>query len=120
MNEPGGTTTTLDWAAVIIGVTAALAAVGKGIQWLFSRADRREARQQKREDDYVAKIEQRLGAVEKTMGELWTCFGLVANALHNLDPLNPALARAAHILGDAFPIDLHTPPDMQATLDKMQ
>lgn len=120
MSEPGGTTTTLDWAAVISGATGALVVLGAGIKWLFGRADRREARQQKREDDYVKKIEARLTVLEETTGNLWTCLNLVAHALHEKDPMNPALRRAANILGDAFPINLDTPPDMQAILDKIK
>ncbi len=119
MSEPGGTTTTLDWAAVISGATGALVVIGAGIKWLFGRADRRETRQQKREDAYVEKIEARLKLLEETTGDLWTCFHLVANALHEKDPMNKALRRAADILGDAFPIDLATPPDMIAALDKL-
>ncbi len=118
MSEPGGTTT-LDWAGIIGASVLVLGAIGSAFKWLFGRADRREERQQKREDAYVEKIEERLAALEKRIGELWTCFNLVTHALHSQNPIDPALQRAADILGDAFPINLNTPADMQDALRRM-
>ncbi len=108
-----------DWAAILGVFVAAATLIGGGIKWLFGRADRREERQQKREDAYVEKIEARLAVLEKRTGELWTCFNLVTHALHAKDPLDPALQRAADILGDAFPINLSTPKDMQDALRRI-
>jgi hypothetical protein len=97
-----------------------LGAIGSAFKYLFGRADRREARQEKREEAYVDKIEAKLAHFEERLGDLWTCVTVLATALHRRDPLDPALSRVAKILGDAFPIDLGTPPDMQAKLDELQ
>ena len=104
MSEPAPSA--LDWAGIAALATLVIGAIGGAVKWFFGRADSREQRQQKREDDYVAKIEDRLVALEKLTNELWTCFNLVTHELHAKDPANPALRRAADILGDSFPIDL--------------
>jgi membrane protein YqaA with SNARE-associated domain len=119
MTQPGGTTSPFDWAAIIGGILTLGGLVGGAFKYLFGRADRREERQQKREDDYVKKIEARLEKLEREQSELWACFSLVANALHHIHPTSAALVRASLILGDAFPIDLSTPEDMKDTLGRI-
>lgn len=109
-------TDALTVGGIVGGIVTLLGAIGKGIHWLASRADRRAAKIEEREEAYVKKIEDRLDTLEKTARDLWTCFGLVATALHDKDPQHPALERAAKILGDAFPIDLQTPAEMTALI----
>lgn len=115
MSSPDG----FDIAGIVGGAVTFLASVGGGIKWLFGRAERREKALDAKEAELVAKLESRVAALEEDNRKIWLALSYVVPALHAHDPKSPALAQAAKILGDAFPIDLNTPKDMTDTLSKL-
>lgn len=122
---------------IFAGAVAMLVALGGGIKWLMSwRADRRdsfhakliawEARLLDREkqldverDEHFARIETRLKRMEEEQAVLLKAYHLVAGGLRTLDSGNAALRMADDLLRAAFPIDPVTPPDMSATVAKL-
>ncbi len=115
-----------DIGGAVGGVVTLLTLAGAGIKALFKRADRREAALDRKEAELVAKLEgivkeqgKRIEALETDNRKIWMALSYVVPALHAHDPKSPALTRAAQILGNAIPIDLDTPPDMMATLDRI-
>jgi len=108
-----------DIAGIIGGVVTFLASIGGGIKWLFGRAERREKALDAKEAELVAKLEQRVAALEEDNRKIWMALSYVVPALHAHDPKSPALKAAAQILGNAFPVDLNTPKDMTDTLSKI-
>ena len=91
-------------AGVIGGVVTVLGALGQGIRWLFSRADRRAADLDRKEAELVAKLEARVAALEVENRKIWTALSFAIPALHHADPTNPALAMIAEALGDMYPV----------------
>lgn len=99
---------TTDWpgiAAVMTAGSAILFGIGKGIAWMMKHSRSR-----------VALLEQRFDDLEAKYNKLWLAFGFVATGLHARDPLDRNLRQAATILGEAFPLDMYTPADMEAKL----
>lgn len=111
-----------------------LIAAGGGIKWLWDqwikRADKRQAELDAREHELdekeaasVKKMEERIGALENTVAAYGKELEAHRIAIHILvakvardDPKAPELKQVAEILGAAFPVHLHTPADMLATL----
>lgn len=105
---------------IFAGTVAVLAALGKGIQWLFnwndtrvaSRSEKlqqwhdelttREDRLEALQNELHAKIEQRLNAAERENRAFRQAFDLVVSALRQQDPQNPALIEAQNVLDLAF------------------
>lgn len=85
--------------------TAVLYGIGRAVAWVMQHSRAR-----------VRGLEKRLDELEGNYRKLWLAFGFVATGLHAKDPHNPNLKQAARILGDAFPLDMDTPADMEATL----
>lgn len=110
----------LDIAAISGGVVTVGGGLWGGIKWLFGRAERREKALDAKEADLVKRLEARVDALEAENRKIWLVIGYVVPALHAHDPKSPALKAAAQILGDAYPIDLNTPDDMSAQLDKLK
>jgi hypothetical protein len=110
--EPSG----LDIAAIVGGAITILGALGAGLKFLFSRADRREKFLDAKEAALVKKLEARLDALEEEHRKLWIVINYVVPALHSHDPTNPALRIASKILKDRFPVDFMTPADMTEAL----
>ncbi len=119
---------------IIAGIVAALAALGKGIQWLVNwrdaRADTRaaklnrwyeelqgrEAKIEERELEYRKTIEDRLTKLALENRVLRMAFELVSEPLHRIDPENANLAQARDLLAKAFPLDPLVPPEMGVLL----
>lgn len=100
-----------DWPGVAAALTAGSAilfGIGRGVSWIMKHSRSR-----------VTGLESRLDDLEEKYQKLWLAFGFVATGLHAIDPNNRNLRQAATILGDAFPLDMYTPADMEATLGKI-
>ncbi|RYG90104.1 MAG: hypothetical protein EON59_00555 [Alphaproteobacteria bacterium] len=102
------------------GIGAVLLAGRYLINWFTGRIDRRQEAldaqdskidlewQQLREELKAANLEmkRRVDQIEQQNNALRYAFQHVAGALVKVDPTNPALARAEHVLAQAFPLDL--------------
>ena len=107
------------FGAAIMGGLALLKLIGSGVSWLLTRTDTKESRM-------AAKLEKRVGELEakdeqraKENLALRVAFEIVAGVVRRTDPTNYELARAERILNAAFVVDLTTPADIQAALDKI-
>jgi hypothetical protein len=74
-------------ADLIVATTSLLATGGTAVAWLIRRGDRA-----------VAKVEAKMGVLEKRYATLRIAFQMVANELARHDPKNPLLLRAQTIL----------------------
>lgn len=119
---------------IVAGGLAALAALGKGGQWLLGWADRRESSRtsklqawhdelSKREADFdqavnarLAKLEVRDQARAAENIALRMALAQVTGALRAVDPANKALLRAEQLLNASFPIER----DPLIPLDQME
>jgi hypothetical protein len=100
-----------DWPGIAAAMTAGSAilfGIGKGIAWVMKHSRSR-----------VTSLEARIDDLEAKYQKLWLAFGFVATGLHARDPLDRNLRQAATILGDAFPLDMYTPKDMEEVLSKI-
>jgi len=122
---------------IFAGIVALLVALGKGAQWLLNwndarqetrtaKLDRwqqelkeREARLDSEQAAYQQKIEQRLERLETENHALRLAFELVAAPLRALDPENDGLSKAEQLLTAAFPLVPKIPPEMKASLGKL-
>ena len=115
-----------------------LIALGGGLRWawdsLFKHSAERELKIEKREDHYVAQLEERLDALETTMRdqsrviteqgkELERHRVAISLLIHDVDFHRPGatvLKQVQDILGSAFPISLSTPKDMTDLTARME
>lgn len=107
-----------------------LVALGGGVKWLWDKISNaratRERKIEAREDGYVKKIEARLAQVEsmltaqaREIERHRLSIALLVAEVARTHPTAPVLAQVERILGDAFPLHIGIPPDMQASLDAM-
>lgn len=122
--------------AAIGGVS--FAAVWAGIKWaarfITGRHDQREAALNAREEKLdaeeaaqVTALKERLERIEQTQASQGreleahrVAIGILVAKVARDDPTAPELKQVAEILGAAFPIHLHSPPDMAETLGRIR
>lgn len=103
---------------------------GGGLVWLWTQFKQyrksRAARLEEREEKYVAKLEARLDALEKTVdhqGEELEkhriALGILIAKEERIDPGSAELRMVRAILGTAYPVMPSTPQDMRDMLDKI-
>lgn len=130
-----------EWGGLAAATVIVLAAIGKGIIWLFDWGDRRrnsrEAKLEKwqaeldaREKEHDAErerrraeVEERLERMERTtsraleqISALRLAFDLVSVALRGKDAADPSLRLADELLAVAFRLDPNIPTDMSGLL----
>lgn len=120
-----------DIGGIVGGIVAVLGAVGAAIKWLWDRSTEsratREARIDAKEDEYVARLEKRLGVLEarvthqdEELRKHAMALGILIAKVGRDDPDAPELATVARILGESFPLMTATPSDMIAAIEKLQ
>lgn len=99
--------------AKVGGVLAMLYALGRGIRWLFifsvGRLDMRQARLDK-------SLDERLTALELEVANYRMATAFLTQALHKVDPSNPALIQVAKLLGAGVPF---TTGDFDNSMDDL-
>lgn len=115
---------------VLAGVIALLAAMGKSFKELINWKDAREKSRAaelkawedslaRREKENRERTEDRLEAVESKLSLVTGALFDALGELHRLDPASPVLARAKQALQQAYPLDVDTPPDIQALVRRI-
>lgn len=119
---------------VFAGLVALLVAIGHGFRWLLGWNDRRastrtakldawqrqlEAREERLDDqqaEHWHRIEIELEQLRREHAALRGGYQLIAAALRDRDPHNPALTQADELLKAAWPLEPLTPDDMTKTV----
>ncbi|SNS52976.1 hypothetical protein SAMN06295912_108108 [Sphingomonas laterariae] len=136
MNDPGGISVG-EVGGVVAGIVTVATTAGAGIAWLFRWGEKREesrsAKLQKWHEELearearmdaeragdIAALRVDIAKLRREHGALHNAQQLLASALRALDPNNPALRMADDLLRQAFAVDPVTPPDMVATLGRI-
>lgn len=115
---------------IFAGIIALLASIGTAIRWLFNWRDARDRSQaarlkaweeslDRREKEHRESTEQRLHAMERKLSAVTAALFETIAELQLLDAASPALAKAKIVLRQAYPLDVETPSDMQALIDRL-
>lgn len=96
-----------------------LVGIGMGVRWLLEWWGKRDDRRQQREDrraaresNEVIELTARLNQLEEKMTRLTIAVNILVAKEFRSDPNSPELQQVRVILGDAFPLQLHVPQDM--------
>lgn len=115
---------------VLAGAIAVLAALGKGLQWLFNwqgaREDSERARLQKweealdrRDKEQREQTDKRLHAMEKKVGVMSMALFEAIGELQRLDPASGVLVRARSVLQELYPADPKIPEEIKALVRRV-
>ena len=103
-----------------------LVACGAGLKWLLEWWGKRDERRQERlsranreESEKVQTLNVRLDLLEEKMSRLTIAVNILIAKEFRQEPNSPELQQVRAILGDAFPIHLHVPADMEERLGKL-
>lgn len=103
-----------------------LLACGAGLKWLLEWWGKRDERRQdrlsrasKEESEKVQTLNVRLDLLEDKMSRLTIAVNILIAKEFRQEPSSPELQQVRAILGDAFPIHLHVPADMEDKLRKV-
>ena len=103
-----------------------LVGLGAGARWLIewwgNRDERRLEREAKLHGEESAKVQAlniRVDQLEDKITRLTVAVNILVAKEYRLDPKSPELLQVRAILGDAFPLHLHVPADMDARLGEL-
>lgn len=104
-----------------------LVGLGAGARWLIEwwgkrdeRRQEREARLQGEESAKVQALNHRVDQLEDKIARLTVAVNILVAKEYRSDPNSPELLQVRAILGDAFPLHLHVPADMEAKLEAIR
>lgn len=122
--------TTVEPGSVVAAIVGGLTFIGGFVRWFLgwkeSRAELREKkldsweqRLQERDAEYHAKIEARLGMMERKVTVMGNALFTVVTEVQQLPGTQPALTRAKKILQQAYPVEEEIPEDIAALLHRL-
>ncbi|KZC83302.1 hypothetical protein AYR46_01600 [Sphingobium yanoikuyae] len=101
--------------------------LGAGAKWLLEwwskRDDRRQEREAKLQGEESKKVQSlniRVDQLEDKITRLTVAVNILVAKEYRSDPNSPELLQVRAILGDAFPLHLHVPADMEARLEEIR